>query len=52
MTVAKLCIACFREKFGQDAKIGTMTWSRECSACHAVTGSGQMLIKADSDEVA
>lgn len=45
--IAKLCIECFRRYFGQDAKIGTLTWSSQCSTCHKDTPRRGLLIKAE-----
>lgn len=43
----KLCWACFRERFGPDAKVQVLTWSAACSSCQTPTPPYGLLIKVD-----
>lgn len=47
MTVRKLCYDCFVCRFGSDAKIGTTTWSAQCSDCQKPTPRLGLLIKVE-----
>lgn len=51
MIITKLCMSCFRKRFGEDAKIGTVTWAVQCQACHAPTPSRGLLIKVTQEMV-
>lgn len=51
ITYVKVCRDCFRDMFGAQLKIQTLTWGRECARCHKPTPTMTTMAKIHADAI-